>query len=253
MLSGRMTREDRDAYQAGRDRFDRGDADAALLQLEPLAERYPGYADVQYMLAVLRERQGEIEVATTLLERALRINPRYTEAALALKSLYEQQGHHERSRELSEQLAENATGPGFDATTRGKLANLQAAMGDAYREAGEPREAVLAYRKALERCPNFHDIRQRLAISLREAALPSQAITEFKRVLRANPRYLEARVQLGLTHYTLGRLAAAREEWNAALEQDPSCDEARMYLRMAPGAGVDRADAAEESEPASDT
>ncbi|MDH3687124.1 MAG: tetratricopeptide repeat protein, partial [Myxococcales bacterium] len=146
-----MTREDRDAYQAGRDRFERGDTDAALLQLEPLAERYPGYADVQYMLAVLRDRQGETEAATRLLERALQINPRYSEAALALKSLYEQQGQHERSRELSERLA--ATGPGVDATTRGKLANMQASLGDAYREAGEPREAVLAYRKALDRCP----------------------------------------------------------------------------------------------------
>ena len=233
MQSARMTREDRDAYQAGRDRFERGDTDAALLQLEPLAERYPGYADVQYMLAVLRERQGETAQAIVLLERALRINPRYSEAALALKSLYEQQGQHERSRELSESLAASATGAGVDATTRGKLANLQAALGDAYREAGDAREAVLAYRKALDRCPNYHDIRHKLAVTLREAALPAQAITEFKRVLRANPRYLEARVQLGLTYFTLGRVAAAREEWNAALEQDPACDEARMYLRMA--------------------
>lgn len=234
-----MTREDREAYQLGRERFERGDVDGALLGLSELQSRYPRYADVHYMVGILHERRGDLPAAAESLERALAVNPQYSEAALALLHIYEQQGQHERSRRLSEALHGTVGTGRVDGVTAGKLANLQAALGDAYREAGEPREAVEAYRKALDRCPRFHDIRQRLGIALREAGLPDRAMAEFRRVLRANPDYVEARVQLGVTLYSLGRTAEAREEWREALAQEPGCDAARMYLRLAPEPGAE--------------
>ena len=98
---------------------------------------------------------------------------------------------------------------------------------------GEVRDAIEAYRKALDRCPDFHDIRQRLGLALREAGLPNRALAEFRRVLRANPAFLDAAVQLGFSLYTLGRSDEAIREWEAVLERDPSRDDARMYLRLA--------------------
>jgi tetratricopeptide (TPR) repeat protein len=228
----RMTREDREAYAAVRERFERGDASAARAPLEELAQRYPRYADLHYMIGILREREQDLDGAAASLERALDLNPSYAEAALALITIYELRGQHERSREIGAQLRPAVASEGLDATTRGKLANLQAALGDAYREVGELREAIEAYRKALDRCPGYHDIRRRLGVALREAGLPARAIAEFQRVLRANPDYLDAQVQLGVTYYTLGRAAEARDEWNAALTRDPSRDDARMYLRL---------------------
>jgi tetratricopeptide (TPR) repeat protein len=228
----RMTREDREAYVAVRERFERGDASGARSSLEDLAQRYPRYADLHYMIGIVREREQDLDGAAASLERALDLNPSYAEAGLALITIYEQRGQHERSRELGARLRPSVASYGLDATTRGKLANLQAALGDAYREVGELREAIEAYRKALDRCPGYHDIRQRLGVALREAGLPARAIAEFQRVLRANPDYLDAQVQLGVTYYTLGRAAEARDEWNAVLERDPSRDDARMYLRL---------------------
>ena len=226
-----MTREDREAYHLVRERFAGGEAEHASASLETLAGRYPGYADLHYLLGLLRERQGDLDGAAHCLERALELNPAYAEAGLALQSVYEQRGQHDRSRELALRLQETAAVRG-DPTTRGKLANLHAALGDAYREAGDLREAIDAYRKALDRCPGFHDIRQRLAVTLRAAGLPARALAELQRVLRANPHYLDAQVQIGLTLYTLGRADEARAAWDAALERDPSRDDARMYLRL---------------------
>ena len=241
MNAERMTREDREAYSAVRDRFARGDLGGARPPLEDLAKRYPRYADLHYMVGIAREREADLDGAAESLERALELNPSYAEAALALITVCEQLGRHERSREIGARLEPRTASEGIDATTRGKLANLHAALGDAYREVGELREAVEAYRKALDRCPGFHDIRQRLAVALREAGLPARAITELQRVLRANPGYLEARVQLGVTYYTLGRTAEARAEWTATLERDASRDDARMYLAMLGGAPEERA------------
>ena len=241
MNAERMTREDREAYGAVRDRFARGDLGGARAPLEDLAKRYPRYADLHYMVGIAREREADLDGAAESLERALELNPSYAEAALALITVCEQLGRHDRSREIGARLQPRTASEGIDATTRGKLANLHAALGDAYREVGELREAVEAYRKALDRCPGFHDIRQRLAVALREAGLPARAITELQRVLRANPGYLDARVQLGVTYYTLGRTAEARAEWTATLERDASRDDARMYLAMLGGAPEERA------------
>jgi tetratricopeptide (TPR) repeat protein len=232
-----MTREERESYLLGRQRFEAGDDRAALETFSLLLESCPRFADVHYMVGLVHERGGNLEAASTSLERALEINPRYAEAVAALVSVYERRGLFERSRELAEQLSPSvaASAGELDATTRGKLANLHAVLGDAYREAGDLREAIDAYRKALDRCPSFHDIRHKLGIALREAGLPNRAIGEFKRVLRANSGYLESAVQLGLTYYTLGRIPQAVAEWESVLERDPSRDDAKMYLRMVNG------------------
>lgn len=236
---GGMTREERESYLLGRQRFEAGDDRGALETFTDLLRRCPAFADVHYMVGLVHERGGDLEAASTSLERAPDINPSYAEAVAALVSVYEQRGLFERSRELAAQLspADGSDQGHLDATTRGKLANLHAGLGDAYREAGELREAIEAYRKALDRCPTFHDIRHRLGIALREAGLPNHAIGEFKRVLRTNSAHLESAVQLGLTYYTLGRTPQARAEWESVLEQDPSREDAQMYLRMVQASG----------------
>ena len=122
---------------------------------------------------------------------------------------------------------------GLDAHDQAKLANLQAALGDAYREVGRARRGdrrPTARRSTAARASTTSATGS--ASRCASTGLPDQAIREFGRVLRANPAYLDASVQLGVTYYTLGRAAEARDEWNATLERDPSRDDARMYLRL---------------------
>jgi superkiller protein 3 len=229
-----LTTAERRAYKLGRRCFERGDDETALAQFDELLRTRQGFADVHYMVGVLLERRNDTTAATRSFLRALRINPDYSEARLALASLYELQGDYDRSREITEEARSRCAAPAgsLDPTTRGKLANLQAALGDAYREAGELREGIEAYRKALDRCPEFHDIRVRLGISLREAGLPQRALTEFQRVQASQPELLDAAVQAGLTLYTLGRFEDALREWEGVLERDPSHQDARMYIRL---------------------
>ncbi len=230
----RMNALERETYARGRQHFERGDVDTAVQAFERLLEDRDDFADVHYMMGVLLDRKGETEAAAESLRRAIRLNPSYTEALLALASISEGRGEFSRSRELVERASQSSrrdSGP-LDATTRGKLANLQAAVADAYIESGEASEAVEGYRKALDLCPRFHDIRHRLGLALREAGLPDRAVREFQRVLRADPEFLDARVQLGLTYYTLGRTEDALEEWRGVLENDPSREDAQMYLRL---------------------
>ncbi len=232
--AGPLSADERRHYRLGVRSFQLGDDDAALAHLSELARTREGFADVHYMLGVLHERRDDVAAAAQSLSRALRINPGYAEAMLALAAVYERQGDFERSRQVTERARARAPASDgrIDATTRGKLANLQAALGDAYREAGEMREAIDAYRKALDRCPTFHDIRLRLAVALREAGLPNQALAELQRLRRANPAWLDTGVQIGLVQYALGRSEQAVSEWRAVLDREPERRDAAMYLRM---------------------
>jgi len=229
-----MTSAERRTYKLGRRCFERGDDEAALTHLSALLRTRQQYADVHYMVGVLHERRRDEAAAAQSLQRALRINPNYTEARLALASLYEGQGDFERSRELTERARTSsaARAGALDATTRGKLANLHSALGNAYREAGELREAIECYRKALDRCPGFHDIRLRLGAALREAGLPDQALREFRRIQSADASVLEAPVQAALTLYSLGRCDEAIRDWEEVLRRDPGRSDALMYLRL---------------------
>ena len=229
---------DREILLRGRRAFDRGEDASAFESLTRLTAHGVRFADVHYMIGMLHERRGEIDAALGSLREAVRINPSYVEALLALASLHEQRGEYVQSQgyaERASQLSRPIAG-GLDPTTRGKLANQQASLGDALAEAGERRNAIEQYRRALDRCPTFHDIRYRLGITLREAGLPAQAAQAFARILRLHPGMLESQIQLGLTYYSMGRTAEAISEWDAALEKDPSRDEARMYLRLVRGA-----------------
>ena len=237
-----LTTTERDTYARGRTHFERGEIDPALEAFASLLETRENFADIHYMVGVLFENKGDLAAAAESLRKAIRLNPQYAEALLALAAIYEQTGDYDRSREMAERASSTSRGDAgiLDPTTRGKLANLQASVGNAYAEAGERREAIEAYRKALDRCPEYHDIRQRLGITLREAGLPHQAAKEFKRCLRANPQLIDARVQLGLTYYSLGRAADALAQWEQVASHAPQREDVQMYMRLLNGDGAVR-------------
>jgi len=228
---------DREILLHGRRAYHRGDDAGALDSLNRLVAHGAQFADVHYMIGMINERRGDLDAALDQFRDAIRINPSYVEALLALASLHERRGEYERSQGYAERASElsRPTAAGLDPTTRGKLANQQAALADALVEAGERRDAIEQYRGALDRCPTYHDIRHRLAITLREAGLPAQAAQEFQRILRLHSGLLDSQIQLGLTYYSMGRTPDAIREWDAVLEKDPGRDEARMYLRLVSG------------------
>ena len=125
-----MTSREQDAYARGCGCFAIGEVDEALETFSSLLETRSDFADVHYMVGVLRDRKGDDAGATESLRRAVRLNPSYAEALLALASVHERRGEYDRSREYAERAAavSRRDGRALDPTTRGKLANLQAAF-----------------------------------------------------------------------------------------------------------------------------
>ncbi|MCK6547263.1 tetratricopeptide repeat protein [Myxococcota bacterium] len=221
----RLLSEGREAYRLG----DLTRAETLLSQaVKSGAERY---ADVHHTLGVVYHTWGQFSKARAAFEEALRINPGYTEAALNLSITYNDLGRYAEAREIYARVLPPPE-ERLDAFTRGKIANLHAQVGDAYRSSGLAKEAAIEYHRALGLCPGFIDIRMRLAHALADQGALAEAIEQVRLVLVDNARYVPAHLHLGLLLHRAGDDAGARKALTEVLRLEPGHERAAMYLRM---------------------
>jgi tetratricopeptide (TPR) repeat protein len=232
----------RELVALGKEHFQRGDYSLAAGHLEQVVARGAAFADVHHMLGVIYHHLGEFDSAQRAFAKALEINPNYVEAALNLAIVCNDLGHYERAQQVyGDALARarsksprepNGDEP-LDGYTRGKIANLHAAVGDGYLSVRRPNDAAAEYRRALSLCPTFIDLRLKLAGALREAGDRDGSVAEFRLAVQHAPAYVPARVALGTALYAGGKLDEAVAQWEEVLRMEPSHRTAAMYLKMA--------------------
>lgn len=205
------------------------EAEPILMQI---VREHQGFADMFNMLGVIQHGQGRFTHAQESFEEALNINANYTEAALNLAVTYNDLGKYKEAREVYARAiaATRAQPSNLDPFARGKIANMHARTADAYAGIGMNTEAANEYRKALDLCPTFIDIRTKLASTLRDMGDKESAVHEYMMVKQQAPKFIPARVNLGVTLYSLGRKDEARAEWESVLTDEPGNKSCRMYL-----------------------
>ncbi len=226
----------------GREHYVAGDYEQAEPHLEKVLESYDGFADVHNMLGVIYYDTGRVNEAKAAFERAVSLNPHYTEAALNLAVVYNELGRYEDAKAVYDRATSTAEGESgaierLDAYARGKIANLHFDLGAAYEAVGLARHAVAEYRKALDLCPTFVDIRTKLATTLRDLGRIDEALDELLGIRESTPEYLPARIQLGVTLWRAGRVEDARAEWRFVAARDPSNKSCHVYLKMTEDGG----------------
>jgi len=192
------------------------------------------FADVHDMMGIIAHNGKRFVDAEHHFERALELNPNYTEAALNLAVTYNDRGKFDEARAIYTRIKERPTGDttSLDPFARGKIANMHAALADAYNDANLTREAIAEYEKAVLLCPDFADLRTKLATLLRQSGDLTRARDHYEAAIRARPGFVQARILLGVTLLALGELDHAEAAWNEALAADPASVSAKMYLRM---------------------
>ena len=234
----------RELVALGKEQFLRGDYSLAAGQLEQVVARGQQFPDVHHMLGCIYHQLGEFETAERAFTRALELNPGYVEAALNLAIVCNDLGQYERAQAVyATALSAVKRGTGkdlggdgpIDGYTKGKLANLHAAVGDGYTSVRRPSDAAVEYRRALTLCPAFVDLRLKLAHALRDAGQPDAAMAEYRLAVHNAPAYLPARMALGAALHAGGKLDEALSQWEEVLKQDPAHRTAGMYLKLARG------------------
>jgi lipoprotein NlpI len=81
-------------------------------------------------------------------------------------------------------------------------------------------------------CPQFADLRTRLAVLHRDSGRPERAREQLELARAANPHYAQARLLLGVMMLSGGELEGAAGEFETVLERDPDNKGAQMYLRL---------------------
>jgi tetratricopeptide (TPR) repeat protein len=217
-----------------KERFRSEDYFAAVHLLEELVDSGRAFADAHHLLGLSYHMLGQSERSLEALDRALALNPRYIEAlmhrALVLDALgrsYDAAKDLARARELDAGGQE-----GIPASEAAKLANMHAALGEAYLESGSADRAIEQYRRALDLGPAFHDLRYRLARLLLDAGRPIEARAELETVVQAEPQFYDARAALGLAAYAVGDMPSARAMWTTLRVERPDEPKVRAYLSM---------------------
>jgi tetratricopeptide (TPR) repeat protein len=237
-----MDEQVRQLLARGREHYARQEYDRAEELLEQVLAHDDKFADVHDMLGVIAHRGARYVDAERHFERALQLNPNYTEAALNLAVTYNDRGKFAEAREIYARIKGRPTGDttALDPFARGKLANMHADLAQAYLDANLPREGIVEYEKALLLCPEFADLRTKLATTLRQIGELTRAKEHYEAAIATRPSYVPARILLGVTLLAMDDLAGAEAAWNGALEVDPASTRAKMYLRWIKAQGARR-------------
>ena len=234
----------RELVALGKEHFQRGDYSLAAGHLEKVVAKGKAFADVHHMLGVIYHHLGEFESAQAAFQTALEINPGYVEAALNLAIVCNDLGQYERAQQVygdavararSRQPRDPNGDEPIDNFSKGKIANLHAAVGDGYLSVRRPNDAAAEFRRALALCPTFIDLRLKLAGALRESGDADGALAEFRLAVQHAPAYVPARVALGTALYASGKLDEAVAQWEEVLRMEPQHRTAAMYLKLAKG------------------
>lgn len=103
------------------------------------------------------------------------------------------------------------------------------ALGNAFFDSGNWKEAIAYYERAVRLEPHDPDILTDLGTCYRNIGLPDRAIEQYRRALQYNPGHLNARYNLGVVYaYDKKDHARAVREWEELLRIAPGFRHADM-------------------------
>ncbi len=97
------------------------------------------------------------------------------------------------------------------------------ALGNAYFDSGQWRDAVTIYEHALVVDPTNADVRTDLGTAYRNLGMPDRALAQYEHVLQMDPDHLNARYNMGIVYaYDKRNARAAIRAWEQFLKLAPN-------------------------------
>jgi len=197
------------ALLLGRAQVASGMPDDAISTLSELAERYPDSPDTHMQLALAYGQKRDVANTRRALERVLELQPDNPLATLGLGNLALRTGKLDEAmnvaRELQNSQAKSPAGFSLE--------------GDVLMARSEPRKAVSAYRKALDKAPASATVLKLYAA--RSRAGESNAAATLSDWLAEHPDDAAVRLAYASTLHQGGKKAEAVAEYEQVLKTQP--------------------------------
>ncbi|MFC1508200.1 tetratricopeptide repeat protein [Candidatus Omnitrophota bacterium] len=103
-------------------------------------------------------------------------------------------------------------------------------LGVVYKDIGNTKEAISLYKKALELDPDYIEAYNNIGIAYASIGNTKEAISSYKKALKLKPYYAEAYNNLGITYRDIGNTKEAISSYKKALEVNPDYAEAYYNL-----------------------
>lgn len=180
---------------------------------------FPGQGGVRKPLAAIYLAEGDPARALTLLDPALRDDPRDVEAMMLNASAQAALGRHLRAIELYEQAAQLRD-----------TAGTRTALGLSMLGAGQRSQGVAELEAALKRSPGDPRASMALALDALRSNRAKRAIELMDGVLKRTPDNLSALHLKAVARAAAGDLAGARADYERVLAKDAAFRVARLNL-----------------------
>lgn len=203
--------------------LDRGDLEAARVDLVELTNLPPTSAEALYRLGTVLKLEGRWAEAEASFRGALKRDPDYP---LAMVGLGEVEAHRGDSPSALKHFETAIEIDPFQPSAH-------FAMGRLLERMNRPNSALTAYFRALEYDPNNPDVSLRIAMIQLARDEPDQALSRLDRVVEQAPENALARDVRGLANLRLGLAARAVADFQAFLVRYPDLPKGLYHLAVA--------------------
>jgi predicted TPR repeat methyltransferase len=196
--------------------------DEAQAVYRRVLESVPNHPDALHYAGVLAHQQGRSDEAVAHIEKSLTIAPDRADCYSNLGIIYKAMGRLDEAVGACERAI--AIDPGH--------ANAHSNLGVLLRATGHPEEAEAAYRAAIRLDPAHIDAYTNLGILLNGLRRTEEAAACFSRVITLRPKHKEARRLLALAHCALGEVDQAIAIFDEWLQEEPD-DPIALHMQAA--------------------
>jgi tetratricopeptide (TPR) repeat protein len=202
---------------------EKGQPDAAYVQLAAALRSKPDEPDVHCSAGMLAASQGKLDLAIRHYAEALRINPHHLHARANLGAALAMMGR------FDDAVVQ------FESVLKDDPANADAHynLGLAYRQQGRPDDEIRELAEAVRLDPQNAMAQHQLGTSLLLRGKPNEALTHCVEAARLRPDLLDAKLNAGLALALAGKPQEALQQYQEALAAQAGFGKAYYFLAQA--------------------
>ncbi len=182
----------------------------AIEQYEQIIKIEPDNVDDHLLLGRLYRLNNDLQKAEGEFKTAVKLDPNSEEAVTTLAYLYNEEGDTSRAGEVLSAIPDAA-----------RSAKLYAALGYTYEQQKQYKNAITAYRKAIELDHDYLDAIRGLAQNLMNDGQTDAALEQYKVIADANPEDAQTYLRMAEIYRKSGKFDLALESLKKAATMAP--------------------------------